>query len=64
VLARNGRFRQHAWCQSIIVLLNLAVVAMLMIPSFSSSSTSKDFGKAREGLLRTLEGARGARNTD
>ena len=33
-LARKGRFRQHAWCQSAIVLLNLAVVAVMMIPSF------------------------------
>jgi uncharacterized membrane protein YozB (DUF420 family) len=33
-LARNGRFRQHAWCQSAIVILNLAVVAVTMIPSF------------------------------
>ena len=33
-LARKGRFRQHAWCQSTIVLLNLAVVAVIMIPSF------------------------------
>ena len=33
-LARKGRFRQHAWCQSIIVLLNFAVVAVMMIPSF------------------------------
>ena len=33
-LARKRRFRQHAWCQSIIVLLNLAVVAAMMVPSF------------------------------
>jgi uncharacterized membrane protein YozB (DUF420 family) len=33
-LARKGRFRQHAWCQSAIVLLNLAVVAVMMLPSF------------------------------
>jgi uncharacterized membrane protein YozB (DUF420 family) len=33
-LARLGRFRQHAWCQSAIVLLNLAVIALMMIPSF------------------------------
>jgi uncharacterized membrane protein YozB (DUF420 family) len=33
-LARLGRFRQHAWCQSIIVLLNLAVIMLMMIPSF------------------------------
>ena len=33
-LARRGRFRQHAWCQSTIVLLNLAVIIVMMIPSF------------------------------
>ena len=33
-LARKGRFRQHAWCQSVIVLLNFAVIAAMMIPSF------------------------------
>jgi len=33
-LARKGRFQQHAWCQSAIVLLNLAVVVVMMIPSF------------------------------
>jgi uncharacterized membrane protein YozB (DUF420 family) len=33
-LARARRFRQHAWCQSLIVLLNLAVVGLMMIPSF------------------------------
>ena len=33
-LVRTGRFRQHAACQSIIVLLNLAVIALTMIPSF------------------------------
>ena len=33
-LARKRRFRQHAWCQSTIVLLNLAVVVLMMIPSF------------------------------
>jgi uncharacterized membrane protein YozB (DUF420 family) len=34
LLARFGRFRQHAWCQSVIVLLNLAVIVITMIPSF------------------------------
>jgi Ca2+/H+ antiporter len=33
-LARKWRFRQHVWRQSSIVLLNLAVVAVMMIPSF------------------------------
>lgn len=27
-LARGGRYRQHAWCQSSIVLLNLAVITL------------------------------------
>ena len=33
-LAHKQRFRQHAWCQSIIVLLNFAVITMMMAPSF------------------------------
>jgi uncharacterized membrane protein YozB (DUF420 family) len=34
LLARRRRFRAHAWCQSAIVLVNLAVIALVMIPSF------------------------------
>lgn len=34
LLARLRRFRQHAWCQSAIVLLNLALIVLTMIPSF------------------------------
>jgi uncharacterized membrane protein YozB (DUF420 family) len=33
-LARLGHFRGHAWCQSAIVLLNLALIVLTMIPSF------------------------------
>ena len=33
-LARTRRYRSHAWCQSSVVLLNFAVVAVVMIPSF------------------------------
>jgi len=33
-LARLRRFRQHAWCQSVIVLLNLVLIVLTMIPSF------------------------------
>jgi uncharacterized membrane protein YozB (DUF420 family) len=33
-LARKGRFQQHSWCQSTIVLLNFAVVTVMMVPSF------------------------------
>ena len=34
LLARRRRFRAHAWCQSAIVLANLAVIALVMAPSF------------------------------
>jgi uncharacterized membrane protein YozB (DUF420 family) len=34
LLARRRRFRAHAWCQSAIVLVNLAVIVLVMIPSF------------------------------
>jgi uncharacterized membrane protein YozB (DUF420 family) len=34
LLARRKRFREHARCQSTIVLLNLAVILLAMIPSF------------------------------
>jgi hypothetical protein len=33
-LARRRCFRLHAWCQSVIVLLNLGVIVLTMIPSF------------------------------
>ena len=36
-LARVGRYRQHAWCQSTIVLLNFVVIVLTMLPSFQSS---------------------------
>jgi hypothetical protein len=34
VLARQRRFLLHAWCQSIVILLNTAIIALLMLPSF------------------------------
>jgi uncharacterized membrane protein YozB (DUF420 family) len=34
VLARLRRFRLHAWCQSVVVLLNLVVILVVMAPSF------------------------------
>ena len=55
-LARKGRFRQHAWCQSAIVLLNLAVVALTMIPSFLVHVLPKvpaKLGKAYYALATT-----------
>jgi len=48
-LARARRFRAHALCQSAIVLLNLAVIVLVMIPSFHghvSSGIPLKLGKA------------------
>jgi len=61
-LARKGRFRQHAWCQSAIVLLNLAVVTVMMIPSFYVyvlPGVPAKLGKAYYALA-TTHGAFGA----
>lgn len=33
-LARAKRYRQHGWCQSAIVILNLALIILTMVPSF------------------------------
>jgi uncharacterized membrane protein YozB (DUF420 family) len=33
-LARRQSFRLHAWCQSAVVLANLAIIALTMVPSF------------------------------
>jgi uncharacterized membrane protein YozB (DUF420 family) len=60
-LARKRRFRQHSWCQSTIVLLNLAVVAVMMIPSFRVHVLPRiptKLGKAYYALA-TMHGALG-----
>jgi uncharacterized membrane protein YozB (DUF420 family) len=44
-LARTGRVRQHAWCQSSLVLLNLGVVALTMLPSFRTQVLPRIPGK-------------------
>ncbi len=36
-LARARRFRAHAWCQSVVVLLNPAAILLVMVPSFRRS---------------------------
>jgi hypothetical protein len=61
LLARLGRFRPHAWCQSVIVLLNLAVILLTMIPSFRVHVYPKiplKLGKAYYALA-TAHGALG-----
>jgi len=53
VLARRKMFRPHAWCQSAVVLLNLAVILLVMVPSFQSHVGPKipaKLGKAYYGL--------------
>jgi uncharacterized membrane protein YozB (DUF420 family) len=52
-LARRKKFRLHAWCQSAVVLLNLAVILVLMLPSFRTRVSPKipvRLGKAYYGL--------------
>jgi uncharacterized membrane protein YozB (DUF420 family) len=41
LLARQKRFRAHAWCQSTIVLLNFLVIVLAMLPSFRLQVTPK-----------------------
>jgi uncharacterized membrane protein YozB (DUF420 family) len=41
LLARAGRYRLHATCQSIIVIFNLGLVALLMFPSFRQQVSPK-----------------------
>ncbi len=33
-LAWRRKFRAHAWCQSVVVLLNAILIALVMLPSF------------------------------
>jgi hypothetical protein len=61
-LARNKRFRQHAVCQSAVVLLNLAMIVLVMMPSFHPRVLPKipaHLGKAYYSLA-TAHGTLGA----
>lgn len=53
ILARLRRFRAHALCQSAIVLLNVAIIALVMVPSFRVQVSPKiplKLGKAYYAL--------------
>lgn len=53
VLARQRKFTGHARCQSAVVLLNLAIVVLVMVPSFHVNIGPKipaKLGKAYYGL--------------
>jgi len=41
LLARIRKFRAHAWCQSIVVVLNAGVIALAMLPSFGHQLAPK-----------------------
>lgn len=41
ILARRGKYRAHAWCQSAVVLFNLVLIAVIMVPSFSHQVASE-----------------------
>jgi uncharacterized membrane protein YozB (DUF420 family) len=61
-LARRRHFRGHAWCQSAIVLLNLALIVFAMIPPFRvhvSPEIPLKLGKAYYALA-TAHAALGA----
>ena len=39
VFVRRQHFRAHMVCQSSVVLLNVVMIGLVMLPSFSASST-------------------------
>jgi uncharacterized membrane protein YozB (DUF420 family) len=41
VLARSRRYKSHALCQCVVVLLNLVIILIVMIPGFASSVIPK-----------------------
>ena len=62
MLARLRRFRLHAWCQSVIVLLNAFAIVLTMVPSFRHHVIPKipvQLGKAHYALA-TAHAALGA----
>jgi uncharacterized membrane protein YozB (DUF420 family) len=62
VFARRRKFRPHAWCQSTVVLMNLAIVLLLMLPSFHVQVSPKipaKLGKAYYALA-TMHAALGS----
>src|SRR5260370_7018429 len=48
LLARAGRIRIHAACQSVIVLLNLALIVLTMFPVFHRQVLPKLSGSIRK----------------
>lgn len=40
-MARSRRYKLHAWCQSVIVLLNLVIISVAMVSSFQRTVRPK-----------------------
>lgn len=62
LLARKRRFRAHAWCQSVVVLLNAIVISQAMTPAFREQVIPRipmKLGRAYFAVA-TLHGAFGA----
>jgi Ca2+/H+ antiporter len=57
VLARTRRFRLHAWCQSIIVLLNLVVIVLVMITQ-TGDDAHRRAARAQLRQIRSDDAAR------
>jgi uncharacterized membrane protein YozB (DUF420 family) len=61
-LARTKRFRAHAWCQAVIVILNVAVIVLAMVPSFRDQVLPRIPAKLGKTyvVLATAHGALGS----
>ena len=61
LLARGGRFRLHAACQSAVVLLNSVLIVLMMIPAFHGKVYPKLPGRIGKPFyaLATLHGVMG-----
>jgi hypothetical protein len=60
-MARKRRYRTHAWCQSVGVLLNAVVLVLVMVPSFRHQVSPQIPFKLRKVYfaLATAHGALG-----
>ena len=60
-LARRGRYRAHAWCQSAVMLLNLVPITVTMVPSIRRTFPAGDAAGLRNSYywLAALHGTLG-----